>query len=542
MSTAGDNGNPPDPWSPTAGHRDIGIALFLFALLAAVYLANGDFLPSNDSTPNVYGAVGLVTGSGLEFTYSRTPWMFDWELRSPSGAVHYFSLFRADQKVAGVDARLLRAGGVLTPKDPYFLARTIRRDAKTADPIFVSLFGPGSAIAAAPILRLVSSVHGDLREKPEVLWHAAKLVAVLFAACSAGFVYLTSRRWLERAPGAILALAYGLGTAVWSSSSQMLWQHAPNSFFLAAGLWAFTAGPIRAWPAIAGLMLGAAVGCRPTSAVFVLACAASLAYRHRRAATWFILGAAPPLLAIGVWNTWYFGSPLRFGQSFAYGVQDVWTTPLLEGLAGVLFSPSRGLFVFSPFLLLAVAGAFIAWRRAEFATLRPFSLGALVVVLVHAKYFIWWGGNSYGYRIIGDLVTVLVPLVVPTWRYVTDGPFRATVFAFLVVWSVAVHGLGAFAYDLVGWDDRRAIAVELPSGTKYFFDPDEARRAASEGGGRILGEVRLSLSDRRHHGRLASIADSAIPFYVLHFHEARARRAKMVAEWIEVWRPPSRGN
>ena len=62
---------------------------------------------------------------------------------------------------------------------------------------------------------------------------------------------------------------------------------------------------------------------------------------------------------------------LRYGGNVAggYGVIGgirFFSHPLLPGIAGVLFSPTRGLFVFTPFLLfLVLAVAIPAARLAE---------------------------------------------------------------------------------------------------------------------------------------------------------------------------------
>jgi len=52
--------------------------------------------------------------------------------------------------------------------------------------------------------------------------------------------------------------------------------------------------------------------------------------------------------------------------------------PLPEALAGNLFSPARGLFVFVPLFLLSVYGACLKPEWPAARSLRPFLAGALV--------------------------------------------------------------------------------------------------------------------------------------------------------------------
>ena len=64
-------------------------------------------------------------------------------------------------------------------------------------------------------------------------------------------------------------------------------------------------------------------------------------------------------------NAWYnayrFGSPLASGYQFSEG--ESFITPLWTGLYGLLLSPFRGLFWFSPVLLAAIPGTVMTWRR-----------------------------------------------------------------------------------------------------------------------------------------------------------------------------------
>ena len=84
-------------------------------------------------------------------------------------------------------------------------------------------------------------------------------------------------------------------------------------------------------------------------------------YESKLSALYYFLGASVPGAALATYNTYFLGSPFRFGQSEAghalalekTGLPGVWQTPLWDGAAGLLLSPSRGLFFFSPFLLLA---------------------------------------------------------------------------------------------------------------------------------------------------------------------------------------------
>jgi hypothetical protein len=125
------------------------------------------------------------------------------------------------------------------------------------------------------------------------------------------------------------------------------------------------------------------------------------------------------------------------------------------GLAGLLVSPSRGVLWFSPFLLLA------PWGLRRTAALPPlgrdacgFAAALAVAFLgVAAAWFDWWGGWSYGYRPIVDTMPLWIVALAPALNRCLEGRASSVAFAALLLWSVAVQGLGAFCSDFAEWNE-----------------------------------------------------------------------------------------
>src|SRR5690606_29499265 len=67
------------------------------------------------------------------------------------------------------------------------------------------------------------------------------------------------------------------------------------------------------------------------------------------------------------------------------------------------FSPSRGFFIFSPFLLVLLVAAGIYWRKA---TRQKALIIPLITIPIHffvvSSWDFWWGGWSFGPRLIVD--------------------------------------------------------------------------------------------------------------------------------------------
>ena len=171
-------------------------------------------------------------------------------------------------------------------------------------------------------------------------------------------------------------------------------------------------------------------------------------------------GGPPVAVALGAYNAYYLGSPLAFGQTEAAkivalqktGSSDVWQTPLWLGAAGQFLSPSRGLLVFSPFLIAAFGGGYLAWRRPQFADLRPLTIAIVLMLPIEFAHFDWWGGWSYGYRHVVDPAALLTLLLIPVIPWLYAERSRLAVYLVLLAWSIFVQFLGAFAYDLAGWN------------------------------------------------------------------------------------------
>ena len=85
---------------------------------------------------------------------------------------------------------------------------------------------------------------------------------------------------------------------------------------------------------------------------------------------------------------------------------------LLSGLGGLLFSPTRGLFVFSPFLLfLALAWRHLPRDRGERGLTLALCAGVVLQILLYAKTD--WRTGILGAALLTDLLPLLLWMLVP---------------------------------------------------------------------------------------------------------------------------------
>jgi hypothetical protein len=127
--------------------------------------------------------------------------------------------------------------------------------------------------------------------------------------------------------------------------------------------------------------------------------------RHRgvralRSGLCFAVGLLPPALMLTGYNWLRSGNPFQTGYDLT-----IFSPNVLDGLYKLLFSPLRGLFVYSPVLLLSLPGLVWLWRRrrAEVALIS----GTVAVVLVLFAAWTSGEGLSWGSRFLVPVVPLL---------------------------------------------------------------------------------------------------------------------------------------
>jgi hypothetical protein len=306
--------------------------------------------------------------------------------------------------------------------------------ARVVDGRRVSIYPVLPAIVAAPVFGLSRLVF-ELDETGCAL--AGKLAASLLSSLAAGLLFVAvARRWPGE--GAIAAWGFALGTSVWSTS-QALWQHPAAVAFLAwAVVWMLRAEDDDAWAGLTGLPLSLAAAARHADALLVAVLALGVAVRWPRRIPALALWAAPGVALVLVYQWLAFGSPLTHGFSGSLGrFSEPWGT----GHLGLLVSPGKGLFVFTPVAVVAIAGLLVALRRGEAWLASTLGAAALAHWILMGRWTEWHGGECYGPRLMTDVLPLL-------FVFLPDGlALLGAAGKLLLLLSVAVQAMGAFAYD-----------------------------------------------------------------------------------------------
>ena len=329
-----------------------------------------------------------------------------------------------------------------------------------------SIFPPGIAFLAFPFFVPFVLAGADPLNLG-LLVRVGHVAAATIEVIATLLLWSVLRRFVSPRWSLALVLLYFLGTSVRTIASQALWQHAGVHLAIAIALWlVFLARPVALWREFAaGVALGYGSVVRQTTALLVPFVPAA----RVRATIVAIAGAAIGVVPLLIYNWLAFGNPLEQG----YGTKPFDTSPL-SGLYGLLLSPSRGLFVYEPYILFAFATIVLLKPGRDHLELRLLSLtyAWAATAILYSTYAEWWGGRVFGPRFLDDLAPALFVLL--AWGIghglLARWPVRA-LFWVCAAWSIVIFQAAAFAYDQNTWDLHPTNINVDPSRLLDWGDP-----------------------------------------------------------------------
>lgn len=313
---------------------------------------------------------------------------------------------------------------------------------------------PGVSLLLAPVYAVVRLATTDF----DAARHACRLLTLLPLTLLAAW-YLRRRlpTWGVNGPVRDVAAAtYAVGTVAWAYFVMLFGHGFAADFILLAVLLLvdYRAAPERGGKLLAsGLLFGLAIAFEyPTAVLGLPAGLYLLSFERRvgRIAVFGVLGAALPLAIILGMNYLNFGDALQFGYSLEKDPR--YLEEMSRGLMGIgvprwsaffliALSPSKGLFFWSPVLLLGLVGIGVLGRDRRREALL---LGGMVAayLALFAGYFEAGGGASLGSR---HLVPLVGPLILGASVLAMRGAVVRGVFFGLAGLSSVLAWAGVFS-------------------------------------------------------------------------------------------------
>jgi hypothetical protein len=153
---------------------------------------------------------------------------------------------------------------------------------------------------------------------------------------------------------------------------------------------------------------------------------------------------------------------------------------VLVHFAGLLISPSRGLFIYSPILLFGIWGFYLVYKKETEnnqegtqkkkqnaglfnksikSTLLIFIPCIIGTILIYSAFSPWFGGWCFGPRFLIGFLPVLAIVtgygIAPYLEKRPDTPSKkviSIIILVLIIYSVIVQAIGAWAYPYTDWD------------------------------------------------------------------------------------------
>jgi hypothetical protein len=277
--------------------------------------------------------------------------------------------------------------------------------------------------------------------------------AAFISALAGMFVYLACRELTTRKIALLAVTIFAFGTSTWSISSQTLYAHGMVELLLAVMVCMVIRNEdaYSLWNIIGlGICTGLFIFNRPSDSVLVLPFVLYNVLYYRSQFSFYLgsgfFSGAPFLLYNLVLFHHPFGGYALVAPRMLLGISTV------SNFVGLLVAPNKGLFVFSPVLVLSLLGFWFIRDKTERPVFRvlSWSAGAIVLnLLVYALFDDWIGGQVFGPRYL----TGILPFLALGVCIFLDSFFKNPVsnlkkmgIAVLIIASIAVQFIGVIYY------------------------------------------------------------------------------------------------
>jgi 4-amino-4-deoxy-L-arabinose transferase-like glycosyltransferase len=273
-------------------------------------------------------------------------------------------------------------------------------------------------------------------QNPDDQAELQNLISALCVGVTCLLIYQLSRKFLDEIESLVLTIFFTFGSSLISTNGTALWTtDYLVIIYLCVILLLYSEDNLKNLkkPVIIGVLLFLAFLCRPTAAIFIGISLLYLFFENRHyfwftAISSFVLLCGLIVFSLNEYNTILPPYYLLYHQI---------TLNKFVGLYGILFSPSRGLFIYSPFLILPLFGVFY-FRKQLFSN--PFFWFGFCWFLLHtitiSGWSNWWGGHSFGSRLMADVIPALLIVSLFVFREINNFPSTILMKTWILVFSI----------------------------------------------------------------------------------------------------------
>ncbi len=348
---------------------------------------------------------------------------------------------------------------------------------------YYSASAPGTAVLAYPFVALGFWVNGGFSVFGIVM-QLSELFVALTNALATYVLFRTGRDFFCSArSAAFVAFAYAFSTISWPFATYMFQSDVAALFVLLGVYFALDATRRRdgargfsdVKAALSGVAIGIALTVDYVEGILIVPVLAYLILANRGSirskvggGMMFVVTSIAGVILVLLYNYVCFGNALTSSEQLYLNGSHLFSGfsyPILGGLYLNLFTPLRGIFVYSPVFALGVAGFALKLRRSSFDSRALFVLVVALAIVV--PYSMWYGptaGNSYGPRYLVPAMPLLLLMAGPLLDRFRGRGVQAVSYALYLV-GVAINGLAGFVTAIPAtqvWTESPFLTDVLP--------------------------------------------------------------------------------
>ncbi|HEX2786561.1 MAG TPA: hypothetical protein VHP32_01560 [Ignavibacteria bacterium] len=239
------------------------------------------------------------------------------------------------------------------------------------------------------------------------LYHGVELFTASFLmALACVFVFKISKLYLDNIYSLFTTFVFAFCTSVYSVASRGLWSHGPVILILVIVLYMLLkAKEKNSLISYVSIPLFYSFLVRPSSIVTIIVISIYVFIYYRKYFSKYFLYGSIVVILFFVYNLSIYGTvlPSYYGtERLGIGLTS------LQAIFANLISPSRGIFIFSPVLILSIAGVFYKLKHNK-DPLDKFLIAIIILhLLVVSSFSTWWAGLSYGPRFMSDMLPLFI--------------------------------------------------------------------------------------------------------------------------------------
>jgi 4-amino-4-deoxy-L-arabinose transferase-like glycosyltransferase len=311
-----------------------------------------------------------------------------------------------------------------------------------------------------------------------------KIAASFVAALSAIFLYMSLKNLFSKKIALLCTLIYAFATSTWAISSQSLWQHGAVELFSVILLYLVVMNEKqenRNNFLLMGLLSGLLFFCRPVDSILLLPVIYYVFVHNTKEKLYYFCALILASLPFAAYNFYFFNN--LFGGYISNVSLFSLNFNAIISFFGLIISPNRGLFIFSPVCFLAIFGISgikkIKTKKMQYFLILM-AISVLCQIIVYSFFKIWWAGWCYGPRFLTGMIPffmIFLALYFDTFSKTTWTEkgirkyFIILVIIILICWSVFVQIVGAFYYPKNSWDAN----PDIDQNTQRLWDWNDSQ-------------------------------------------------------------------